>query len=50
MYFDEPTDNQAFEFTISSESKAILFILMILITFFILYPSLLTYAVSSISL
>tara|TARA_Y100000590_G_C15113659_1_gene785887 strand:- start:152 stop:586 length:435 start_codon:yes stop_codon:yes gene_type:complete len=50
IYFDEPTDNEAFEFTISSESKVILFIFMILITFFILYPSLLTNVVSSISL
>ena len=50
MYFDELDDNQTFEFTISSESKVILSILMILITFFILYPSLLTDAVSSISL
>ena len=50
MYFDEPDDNQTFEFTISSESKLILSILMILITFFILYPSLLTDIVSSISL
>jgi len=49
MYFDE-LDNQTFEFTISSESKVILTILMILITFFILYPSLLTNVVSSISL
>ena len=50
MYFDESDDNQTFEFTISSESKVILTILMILITFFILYPSLLTDVVSSISL
>ena len=50
MYFDESDDNQTFEFTISSESKVILSILMILITFFILYPSLLTDVVSSISL
>ena len=50
MYFDESDDNQTFEFTISSESKVILSILMILITFFILYPSLLTNVVSSISL
>ena len=33
MYFDESDDNQTFEFTISSESKVILSILMILITF-----------------
>ena len=50
MYFDESDDNQTFEFTISSASKVILSILMILITFFILYPSLLTDVVSSISL
>ena len=50
MYFDEPADNQTFEFTISSESKVILSILMLLITFFILYPSLLTDVVSNISL
>ena len=50
MYFDESDDNQTFEFIISSESKVILSILMILITFFILYPSLLTDVVSSISL
>ena len=50
MYFDEQTDNEVFEFSISSESKLILLILMVTITFFILYPSLLTNVVSSISL
>tara|TARA_Y100001968_G_C19302524_1_gene689870 strand:- start:859 stop:1077 length:219 start_codon:yes stop_codon:yes gene_type:complete len=50
MYFDEPADNEAFEFTISSESKVILLILMISITFFILYPALLTNVVSRISI
>ncbi|MBD1148139.1 hypothetical protein IDH28_04840 [Pelagibacterales bacterium SAG-MED31] len=50
MYFDEPTDGENFEFTISTQSKVILVIIMIVISFFILYPSLLTNVVSGISL
>ena len=50
MYFDDSADDETFEFTISLESKVILFILMISITFFILYPSLLTDIVANIYL
>ncbi len=50
MYFDDPTDLEVFEFTISSDAKVILTILMIIISFFILYPSLLTNIVTNISL
>ena len=50
MYFDEPNDSETFEFIISAQSKVILVILMIVISFFILYPSIITNFVSSISL
>jgi len=50
MYFDDTSDVQIFEFTISGQAKIILIILMIIISFFILYPSLLTNIVANISL
>jgi len=50
MYFDDASDVQIFEFTISGQAKVILMILMIIISFFILYPSLLTNIVANISL
>ena len=50
MYFDDETSLEIFEFTISREAKVILTILMIIISFFILYPSILTEIVSNISL
>jgi len=50
MYFDDTTDLEIFEFTISRESKVILAILMIIISFFIIYPTLLTNIVANISL
>ena len=50
MYFDDKTDSEIFEFTISNEAKVILTILMITISFFIVRPSLLTNIVANISL
>lgn len=50
MYFDEASDINSFDFTITDHSKIILTIVMFIITFFILYPSLLTDIVSGISL
>ena len=50
MYFDDTSDVQIFEFTISGQAKVILMILMVIISFFILYPSLLTNIVANISL
>jgi len=50
MYFDEAADNENFDFHINNQAKIILFILMFIISFFILYPSLLTDIVSGISL
>ena len=50
MYFDDKTDSEIFEFTISNEAKVILTILMITISFFIVYPTLLTNIVANISL
>ena len=50
MYFDEPTEGEIFDFTINYQAKIILFILMFIITFFFLYPSLLTDIVTGISL
>ena len=50
MYFDDKTDSESFEFTISNEAKVILTILMITISFFIVYPTLLTNIVANISL
>jgi NADH-quinone oxidoreductase subunit N len=50
MYFDDKTDSEIFEFRISSEAKVILTILMIIISFFIVYPNLLTNIVANISL
>ena len=50
MYFDEAIESENFDFTINNQAKVILFTLMFIITFFILYPSLLTDVVSGISL
>ncbi len=50
MYFDDLIDSSSFEFSISTQSKVILVILMIVISFFILYPSLLTDIVANIYL
>jgi NADH-quinone oxidoreductase subunit N len=50
MYFDEAIDGDNFDFTINNQAKVILITLMFIITFFILYPSLLTSIVSGISL
>jgi hypothetical protein len=50
MYFDEVTDGANFDFIINNQAKIILLISMFIITFFILYPSLLTDIVSGISL
>ncbi len=50
MYFDEVVDSETFEFSISSQSKIILVISILVISFFIFYPSLLINLTSSISL
>ena len=50
MYFDEVIDGENFDFTINNQAKVILLILLFVITFFIIYPSLLTGIVSGISL
>ena len=50
MYFDEVIEGENFDFTISNQAKVILLTLMFIITFFIIYPSLLTGIVSGISL
>ena len=50
MYFDEATDGVNFDFTINNQAKIILLFLMFIITFFILYPSLLTDVVAGISI
>jgi NADH-quinone oxidoreductase subunit N len=50
MYFDEVIDGEMFEFNINGMSKVILIVLIIIISFFILYPSLLTNIVTSIIL
>ena len=50
IYFDESNGEVNFDFTINSQTKIILFILMFIITFFIIYPSLLTDIVAEISL
>jgi len=50
MYFDEAIDGESFDFTINNEVKVILLTLMLIITFFIFYPSSLTSIVSGISL
>ena len=50
MYFDEATDGVNLDFTINNQAKIILFFLMFIITFFILYPSLLTDVVAGISI
>ena len=50
MYFDDTSESEIYEFTITSEAKLILSILMIIISFFIFYPSLLTNIVANISL
>ena len=50
MYFDEVIEGESFDFTINNQAKVILLILIFIITFFILYPSLLIGIVSGISL
>ena len=50
MYFDEATDSVNLDFTINNQAKLILLFLMFIITFFILYPSLLTDVVAGISI
>ena len=50
MYFDEVIEGDNFDFTINNQAKVILLTLLFLITFFIIYPSLLTGIVSGISL
>jgi NADH-quinone oxidoreductase subunit N len=50
MYFDEAIDGENFDFTINNQAKVILLTLMLIIIFFILYPSLLTSIVSGISI
>jgi NADH-quinone oxidoreductase subunit N len=50
MYFDEVIEGENFDFTINNQAKVILLILLFIITFFILYPSLLIGIVSGISL
>ena len=50
MYFDEVIEGENFDFTINNQAKVILLTLLFLITFFIIYPSLLTGIVSGISL
>ena len=50
MYFDEAIKGENFDFTINNQAKVILLTLIFIITFFIIYPSLLTGIVSGISL
>ena len=50
IYFDEPNNSESFDFTISNHSKIILTVVIFILTFFILYPSLLTEIVIGISL
>ena len=50
MYFDEVIEEENFDFTINNQAKVILLVLLFVITFFIIYPSLLTGIVSGISL
>ena len=50
MYFDEAIDGENFDITINNQVKVILLTSILIITFFILYPSLLTSIVSGISL
>tara|TARA_B100000579_G_scaffold435901_1_gene460352 strand:- start:1396 stop:2835 length:1440 start_codon:yes stop_codon:yes gene_type:complete len=50
MYFDEANESESFDFVINNQSKLILLTLMFIISFFILYPSLLTDVVSGITL
>ena len=50
MYFDEAIDGENFDFIINNQAKVILLTSILIITFFILYPSLLTSIVSGISL
>ena len=50
MYFDETNHSDSFDFTITNHAKIILTVAMLIITFFILYPSLLTDIVAGISL
>ena len=50
MYFDEAIEGENFDFTINNQAKVILLTLIFIITFFIVYPSLLTDIVSGISL
>ena len=50
MYFDEASNTDLFDFTINNHSKIILTVVMFIITFFILYPSILSDISSRISL
>tara|TARA_B110000196_G_C20967701_1_gene577107 strand:- start:136 stop:900 length:765 start_codon:yes stop_codon:yes gene_type:complete len=50
MYFDDIVDNESFDFVISNHSKFILSILILFITFFIIYPPILTDIVAGINL
>ncbi len=50
IYFDEAIEGENFDFNINTQARAILLTLMFIITFFILYPSMLTSIVSGISL
>ena len=50
MYFDEITKGDVFDFTIDNNTKIILSVLIFTITFFIIYPSLLTDIVLQISI
>ena len=42
MYFDEANQTDSFDFTITNHAKLILTVVILILTFFILYPSLLT--------
>ena len=50
MYFDETNPSDSFDFTITNHAKIILTVVIFIITFFILYPPLLTDIVAGISL
>ena len=50
MYFDVTNQIESLDFNITNHAKIILIVVMFILTFFILYPSLLTVIVSGISL
>ena len=50
MYFDEASNTDLFDFTITNHSKIILTVVMFIITFFILYPTILSDITARISL